>query len=47
MRGGCVCVRKESMVGGVAWRNRIWSKGGWPCFGSGCRGEGAVLSRRN
>jgi hypothetical protein len=42
-----VCVREESMVGGGAWRYMIWSEGGWPCFGSGCRGRGEVLSRKS
>jgi hypothetical protein len=44
---GGVCAREESMVGGGSWRYRVWSEGGWPCFGSGCRGRGEVLSRKS
>jgi hypothetical protein len=34
-----VCVCEENMVGGGTWRCRVWSKGGWLCFGSSCRKE--------
>jgi hypothetical protein len=42
-----VCMCEENMVGRGAWRYRVWSKGGWPCFGSGCRGRGKVISRKS
>jgi hypothetical protein len=44
---GSVCVLEKSMVGGGAWRYKVWSEGDWPCFESGCRGRGEVLSRRS
>jgi hypothetical protein len=34
------------MVGGGAWRFRIWFEGGWPCFGLGCRGEARCYPKR-
>jgi hypothetical protein len=42
--GECLYVCWESMVGGGMWRYRIWSEGGWPRFGSGCRRRDEVLS---
>jgi hypothetical protein len=35
------------MLGRNAGRFRVWSEGGWPCFGSGCNREGEVLSRKS
>jgi hypothetical protein len=32
----CVYMCVKSMVGGGAWRFRVWSVGSWPCFGSRC-----------
>jgi hypothetical protein len=42
-----MCVYEESMVGRSTWRFRVCFEGGWPCFGSSCRGRGEVLSRKS